>query len=155
MRRFFPFSRVLLVVVALNGAGGIGACSFGGCYFGAGNQGEPSYELRGQILRVNKDEGTVTIRHEDIKGFMPAMTMPFKVRDKRLLDGRARGDLVKGTLVVTDTDAHLIALEVTGHAEGPPSPGEPPTRCMTIAWTCLAPRPRRENPSARIWQKAN
>jgi len=130
MRRLFPFSRVLLVVVALNGAGGIGACSFGGCYFGAGNQGERSYELRGQILRVNKDEGTVTIRHEDIKGFMPAMTMPFKVKDKRLLDGPVRGDVVKGTLVVSDTDAYLVKLEVTGHAEiapggtaGPVPPG--------------------------------
>jgi protein SCO1/2 len=119
VRRFFPFSRTLLVVLALNGAGGVGACSIGlpACDFHRGGQGERRYELLGQVLRVNKDEGTVTIRHEDIKGFMPAMTMPFKVKDKHLLDRPVRGDLVKGTLVVTDTDAYLVELEVTAHAE--------------------------------------
>ncbi len=72
------------------------------------------YELKGQILAVDRDQGTVTVRHEDIKGFMPGMTMPFKVKDKSLMDGRSRGDFVKGTLVVTDTDAYLSRLDVVG-----------------------------------------
>ncbi len=76
-----------------------------------------SYELHGQILEIDRTGGVVTIRHGDIKGFMPAMTMPFKVKDRRLLEGRARGDVVNGTLVVTDTDAYLTRLEVTGHAD--------------------------------------
>src|SRR5687767_10062178 len=43
------------------------------------------YELKGQILAVRPERSEVVIRHEDIKGFMPGMTMPFKVRDKELL----------------------------------------------------------------------
>lgn len=82
------------------------------------------YELRGQVLAVNPDRQEITVRHEDIRGFMPGMTMPFKVRDRRLLDGRAAGDLITATLVVRDTDAYLAAISRTGHAplaEGPPA----------------------------------
>ena len=39
------------------------------------------YTLQGQILSVAADHTEATIKHEDIKGFMPGMTMPYKVRD--------------------------------------------------------------------------
>ena len=58
------------------------------------------YELRGQVLAVDAARQEITIKHEDIKGFMPGMTMPFKVRDAKLLEGSAPGDLVTATLVV-------------------------------------------------------
>lgn len=83
-----------------------------------------AYELRGQVLAVDAARGEITIRHEDIKGFMPGMTMPFKVRDVRLIEGRAPGDLVTATLVVRDTDAYLSAIQRTGTAplsESPPA----------------------------------
>jgi protein SCO1 len=72
------------------------------------------YELRGVVLAVAADRQEITIKHEDIKGFMPGMTMPFKVRNERLLDGRRPGDLIRATLVVTDDDAYLSAVEKTG-----------------------------------------
>jgi protein SCO1/2 len=84
------------------------------------------YELRGQILAIDQANRTVTIRHDDIKGFMPAMTMPFKVRDEALLARRTRGDLVTGTLFVSDADAYIVALQVVGHAEVAPAAAPPP-----------------------------
>jgi protein SCO1 len=75
-----------------------------------------SYELSGQIVAIRPEVGEVTIRHDDIAGFMPAMTMPFRVQDLRLLDGRRVGDLVRATLVVTGETAYLSSLESTGHA---------------------------------------
>lgn len=74
------------------------------------------YELRGQVLAVDAARGEITIKHEDIKGFMPGMTMPFKVRDVTLIEGRAPGDLVTATLVVRDSDAYLSAIQRTGTA---------------------------------------
>jgi protein SCO1/2 len=74
------------------------------------------YELRGQILAVDAARREMTIKHEDIKGFMPGMTMPFKVRDTALLDGKTPGDLVRATLVVEDSEGYLKAVERTGHA---------------------------------------
>ncbi len=92
------------------------------------------YELRGQVLAVDRGRQEVTIKHEDIRGFMPGMTMPFKVSDPHLLDGIEAGDLVKATLVVEDYSGHLSSLERTGHeavtTRIPPSvhvlePGQP------------------------------
>jgi protein SCO1/2 len=74
------------------------------------------YELEGQILALRRENNEVLIKHGDIKGFMPGMTMPFKVRDQALLEGKAEGDLVKATLMVGESDAWLATLEKTGTA---------------------------------------
>ena len=74
------------------------------------------YELQGQILAIEPARNEVLIRHGAIKGFMPAMTMPFTVKDAGLLTGKEAGDLVTATLVVTDLNAHLSTLTRTGHA---------------------------------------
>ena len=74
------------------------------------------YELEGQILALRADDSEVLIKHGDIKGFMPGMTMPFKVRERNLLDGKQPGDLVKATLVVDETEAWLTSLVKTGSA---------------------------------------
>jgi len=73
------------------------------------------YELTGQILSIKPERNEVVVRHDDIKGFMPAMTMPYKVQDPALLTGRKVGDLFKATLVVGEVDAYLSSLNVTGH----------------------------------------
>ena len=86
------------------------------------------YELQGQIQSIQADRNEITIKHGDIKDFMPAMTMPFKVRDAALLAGRQPGDLVTATLVVGEVDAHLSAITKTGHTalEAPPAVSDAP-----------------------------
>ena len=74
------------------------------------------YALKGQILGIEPTRNEVLIRHDAIAGFMPAMTMPFTVKDGGLLTGKEPGDLVTATLVVTDLNAHLSSLTRTGHA---------------------------------------
>ena len=86
------------------------------------------YELRGQVIAVDPARQQITIRHEDIRGFMPGMTMPFQVRETALLEGRTPGDLVTARLVVEDADAYLTAIRRTGHsplADVPPPPPSP------------------------------
>ena len=56
------------------------------------------------------------MKHEDIPGFMPAMTMPYKVQDEALLEGKQAGDLVTATLVVEEVAAYLSTLTTTGRA---------------------------------------
>jgi protein SCO1 len=74
------------------------------------------YELTGQILSLKPERQEVLVKHDDIKGFMPAMTMPYKVKDASLLEGKEPGDLIKATLVVGEVDAYLSAVAKTGHA---------------------------------------
>jgi protein SCO1 len=86
------------------------------------------YELHGQILGIEAERQEVLIKHQDIKGFMPGMTMPFKVRDRDLLSGKQPGDLVTATLVVGEVESYVSALTTTGHAalEKPPVVADTP-----------------------------
>ena len=79
-------------------------------------QPDREYELQGLVLAVDLARQEVTIKHDDIPQFMPGMTMAFKVARSDLLTGRQRGDLVKATLVVRDTEPHLRTLERIGSA---------------------------------------
>ena len=94
------------------------------------------YEMRGQVIDVRPEVGEVRIKHEEIPGYMAAMTMSFAVKDRGLLAGRKAGDLVTGTLVVTDTDAWLSTLEKTGEAA---VPAEPEESAPAPAFTLLEP----------------
>jgi len=80
------------------------------------------FELVGQILAVNPERNEVTIKHQDIKGFMPGMTMSFTVQDPSLLRERQPGDLVTATLVVEEVKAYLSTLTKTGHEDVPEVP---------------------------------
>jgi protein SCO1/2 len=85
-----------------------------------------TYELQGQILAVRPERSEVVIKHQDIKNFMPGMTMPFTVKDASLLTGKERGDLVTATLVVGETQAYLTTLTRTGHEDvAEPAPASP------------------------------
>jgi protein SCO1/2 len=88
------------------------------------------HELQGQVLAVDRGRQEITIKHGDIRGFMPGMTMPFKVKDARLLEGRSRGDLVTATLVVNDNAAYITKVTPTGHA--PLSEAEPAVRALDL-----------------------
>jgi protein SCO1/2 len=58
------------------------------------------YELKGKVVMVDKKDQTVTVAHDAIPGYMDAMTMPFKLKDERLLRDMADGDRLQATLVV-------------------------------------------------------
>jgi protein SCO1/2 len=73
-----------------------------------------SYVLRGQVLSVHPDRQELTIRHEDIPNFMPAMAMSFPVAKPALLQGREPGELVVATLEVAGGIARLTTVERTG-----------------------------------------
>lgn len=78
-----------------------------------------TYELTGQVLAVKPEARQILIKHEDIKGFMPAMTMPYSVNDPALLTGRQPGDLITATLKVAASGAYLSAIQKTGSAPLP------------------------------------
>ena len=74
------------------------------------------YQLKGQILAVKPEQQEVLVKHEDIPGFMAAMTMPYKVKTASLLEGRQPGDLITATLEVGELEANLTAITKTGTA---------------------------------------
>ncbi len=80
------------------------------------------YALQGQILAVHPERREVTIQHEDIPQFMPAMTMTYPVATRELFDARTPGELVSATLEVSDSTGRLIAITRTGIAPLPAGP---------------------------------
>jgi Cu/Ag efflux protein CusF len=58
------------------------------------------YSLKGKVISVDPQRREVHIAHEEIKGFMGAMTMPFQLKDEKLYGRLKPGDLVEATLVV-------------------------------------------------------
>lgn len=80
------------------------------------------YQLTGQVLAVRPETLELVIKHQDIPNFMPGMTMPFKVRDRALIERTAAGDLVTATLVVEDADAWIATVQTTGEAALPDEP---------------------------------
>ncbi|MFP6664079.1 MAG: copper-binding protein [Deltaproteobacteria bacterium] len=77
-----------------------------------------SYEVGGKVVRVEAARRSVTIAHDEIPGFMEAMTMPFDVRDPALLEGLASGDTVRFELVVQGTHAWIVKIAPAGAKGG-------------------------------------
>src|SRR5580765_6857890 len=88
-----------------------------------------TFTLQGQVQALDVARKMVVVKHEDIKDFMPAMTMPYEAQDGRLLDGLVPGDLINATLVVFSNGAHLTKITKVGTAplEKPPTEGSNPS----------------------------
>jgi protein SCO1/2 len=54
-----------------------------------------TYRGVGVVEEIDKETATIQINHEDIADLMPAMSMPFKVKDGSLLDSISVGDQVE------------------------------------------------------------
>ncbi len=74
------------------------------------------YTLQGQILSVQADRKEAVIRHEEIQGFMSAMTMPYNVVDAKEYAGLTAGDLITASLIVEPTRAYLEKVKKVGSA---------------------------------------
>jgi protein SCO1/2 len=84
------------------------------------------YPLHGTVVSVDREKRTLTIAHDDIPGFMPAMTMEFVVREKdeALLEPVSAGDEIKATGVVTHYWLEeLVVVKKGAGAGAAPVPG--------------------------------
>lgn len=72
------------------------------------------FEVRGVVEEVKSQERRVVIKHEEIPNYMPAMTMPFDVKELTELNGIAKGDEVLFRMVVTEDDGWIENVRKTG-----------------------------------------
>lgn len=71
------------------------------------------YELTGTVVSVEPAKKQVTVAHEEIPDFMPAMTMDFTLRDEHALKILGPGDRIAAALVVAGTEYWLEELVIT------------------------------------------
>src|SRR5215510_11287939 len=65
----------------------------------------------GRVVSIDGDKSGVTINHQTIKGYMPAMTMHFKAEDPSVMGDVAAGETVRFTLKDTPELTRLIYIE--------------------------------------------
>ena len=90
------------------------------------------YEMRGQVLGVNRDTMELLIKHDEIPGLMAAMTMPWKVQTANMLDTIGPGDLIAAEIVVDDNAGVITRITKLGTAKPDvPAPAGPATSGVT------------------------
>ena len=115
----------------------------------AGPPDQRQYTLQGQVLSVAADRQEANIKHEEIKGFMPAMTMPYKAADAQQFENVAAGDLITATLVVVSNDAYLKDVKKVGEAPLEKAPAKPAPSGLLGIRAAEARRSRAERPVRR------
>lgn len=81
------------------------------------------FQVKGVVVKVTPREKSVEIKHEEIRGYMPAMTMPFDVKDTNELAGLAPGDSVVFRMIVTDTEGWIEQVRKLGSTNSVPTAG--------------------------------
>lgn len=86
---------------------------------------EKRYELVARVVSVDKRGHTLTVAHEEIKDFMPAMTMPFTLRDEWAYEVLAPGDQIAATLIVDGPRSWLQDIVITRESSDPSTAYDP------------------------------
>jgi len=82
-----------------------------------------TYDVQGQIREVEPDARRMVIRHEEIKDYMGAMTMPFRLGPEVQASEWKTGDTIRFRLCVTEEESWIENLELI--ARPAPSPDAP------------------------------
>ena len=74
-----------------------------------------TYPLQGEVRGKDLATNEVTVNHGDIPGFMPAMTMPYKVKNTAMLQELQPGDRIAAEVVVSQdgNDYWLENIRIT------------------------------------------
>ena len=116
---------------------------------GCQNEATPSpnakrFDLSGKVVSVEPGKHIITVAHEEIKDYMPAMTMPFTVRGSDWVFGVVKpGNRIAAAYVVDGTDSWLEEVVITqeGSVDGNSASGTP------------EPKPGDEVPNYRLVNK--
>jgi Cu/Ag efflux protein CusF len=72
---------------------------------------EREWTVRGVVRAIVPEAGLVILTHEEIPGFMPAMTMGFRAAAPEIYDGVRIGDAVRFTVRGVPPNVVLTAVE--------------------------------------------
>jgi protein SCO1/2 len=102
---------VLLWLVVAAGCFGLSGCH-GKTGAPAAAKASQAYPVRGVVMATDPANNEVLLKHDDIPGLMPAMTMPYHLEDPSVLSELHPGDLITATLLADHDDAGPINLRL-------------------------------------------
>ena len=86
-----------------------------------GCSGQNSYSVRGTIIEVRKESNEFLINHDEIPGFMMAMTMPFTLSDSIDIHRFQVGDSLRFRLILNNEKAFAKEIQLLGKGTLPVS----------------------------------
>ncbi len=95
-----PSNKSFIVVILL-------FCLLGSTSCRKDTSNQKRYELKGKVLTIERDKHLITVAHEEIKDYMPAMTMPLTLRADWAFDVLTSGDQISAILVVDGAESWL------------------------------------------------
>jgi len=92
--------------------------------FLAGCQSAPEkhYPIEADVISTDVEHKLITVKHGDIPGLMPAMTMTYQVAEPRQIMKLQPGDKVTADLVVSENKARLERIELISKESAKPRP---------------------------------
>jgi protein SCO1 len=79
------------------------------------------YPLQGEVISVEAPRGMIIVKHGDIPGLMPAMTMEYSVADAKQIEKLEPGDKITADLVVSANTGQLENIVLVSKGNGTPS----------------------------------
>jgi protein SCO1/2 len=104
---------VLILTILLGGGSLI---SLTGCHHGSSSSTASStkqYPIRGIVVRVNSQDGQITLQHDAIPGLMEAMTMQYPVTDRAALSELHPGDKIMATILADPSAQGPVNLRLS------------------------------------------
>jgi protein SCO1/2 len=93
--------------------------------FAAGCQSAPEkhYPIQGEVISIDPAKKLITVKHGDIPGLMPAMTMTYQVAEPKQIETLQPGDKITADLVVSESKGRLEKIVLVSKGDGNTSPG--------------------------------
>lgn len=88
--------------------------------FAAGCQSAPEkhYPIQGEVISVDAAKKLLTVKHGDIPGLMPAMTMTYQVAEPKQMETLQPGDKITADLVVSENIGRLEKIALVSKGDG-------------------------------------
>lgn len=80
------------------------------------------YAIQAEVISVDVPKKMLTVKHGEIPGLMPAMTMNYLVADEKQIEALKPGDKITADLVVGENVGHLEKIVLVEKAAPPPAP---------------------------------
>jgi protein SCO1/2 len=84
---------------------------------------EKHYSIQGEVISADPAKKLLTVKHGDIPGLMPAMTMSYQVADPKQIEALQPGDKISADLVVSESKGRLEKIVLLSKGDGKSSPG--------------------------------
>ena len=78
------------------------------------------YPLQAEVISVDAPRKLIVVKHGEISGLMPAMTMSYAVHDAKDIEPLHPGDTISAELVVADNKGHLEKIVLVSKANDVP-----------------------------------